>query len=93
MEKLVNKNQVQALFDRDAVLLGTEDGIPEFRVVALFGADAVAHVKVLGKGGDCIRCYGVRGYVLDYLTLRGFQAAASFSNVQLLRKEDDAEGV
>ncbi len=41
--EILSKAQVDALFQREAVLLGDSDGVPEFRAVALFGKEAVAH--------------------------------------------------
>jgi len=85
--KVLNKAQVDALFQREAVLFGTEDGAPCFRVAYLFGAEAVTHVEGLGKGAKYSNGYGVGDHTLYYLTYRGFQAAASFYNVQQLRGE------
>lgn len=85
--KTLNKAQVEAMFQREAVLIGTEDGVPAFRVKALFGTDAVERVCVSG-GGERWNCYGMGGYNLAYLTLLGFQAAASFYNVQQLQQEE-----
>lgn len=86
---VLNKKQVQNLFDQEAVLLGTTDGVPLGRAVALFGKDAVDHAQHLSAGVH-MNGYGVGGYTLPYLTLRGFQAAASFNNVQLLREKEAA---
>lgn len=79
--EILNKAQVDALFEREAVLFGTEDGAPRFRAVAMFGAGAVEHAENLGYSNG----YGVRDYNLIYLTYRGFLAAASYYNVQQLR--------
>lgn len=84
--KTLNKAQVEAMFQREAVLIEAEDVVPAFRVKALFGKDAVEHACVLGSGKSW-NCYGTGDYNLEYLTLRGFQAAASFYNVQQLRQE------
>lgn len=80
---ILNKKQVQILFDREAVLLGTNDGVPLDRVVALFGEDAASYAS-RQEGGVYWNAYGVGDYTLSYLTLLGFQAAASFYNVQQL---------
>lgn len=40
--KILNKNQVDALFQREAVLIGTEDCVLAFRAEALFGKGAKA---------------------------------------------------
>lgn len=88
MEEL-NKDQVAALFEREAVLLGTENRVPDFRAVALFGKKAVEHAHSMDASnpGYYANGYGIGDYTLDALTFRGFQAAASFFNVQRLRRE------
>ncbi len=88
MEEL-NKDQVAALFEREAVLLGTENCVPVFRVAAMFGKEAVKHARSLNssKPGYYVNGYGIGDYTLDALTFRGFQAAASFHNVKKLREE------
>lgn len=83
---ILNKAQVDALFQREAVLFGSQDGVPIFRVAALFGEGAVKHAQTL-SGGCNYNGYGVGDYTLTYLTIQGFRAAASFSNVQQLREQ------
>ena len=83
---VLNKEQVDALFNREAVLIGCADCVPEFRVAALFGADAAefatrVHEKQFSNG------YGVGDYTLMYITYRGFLAAATFYNIRQLQKE------
>jgi len=85
MMGILNKAQVKALFQREAVLIGTKDAVPTLRAAALFGEDAVEHAECLG--GKYSNGYGVGGYTLMYLTFLGFQAAATFCNVQQLREE------
>ena len=86
---VMNAAQVRALFESEAVLMGSEDRVPVFRAAAIFGEDAVVHVRRLdcGNPGRLINGYDVGDFLLFALTLRGFQAAASFHNVQLLREE------
>lgn len=86
---ILNKDQVDALFRREAVMLGSEDRVPEYRVAAIFGKGAVEHAHRLDRGnpGRYASGYGVGDYTLDALTFKGFQAAASFYNVQQLREE------
>ena len=89
MNRPLNKEQVKGLFEQEAVLMGTENCVPDFRAAALFGGDAVEHARKMNtsRPGFFVNGYGVGDYTMDALTLRGFQAAASFYNVQLLRKE------
>ena len=87
---VLNKDQVAALFEREAVLLGTENSVPDFRSVALFGKEAVEHAHRMNasEGGCYVSGYGIGDYTLFGLTFRGFQAAASFLNVQRMRREE-----
>lgn len=87
--KELNKAQVAALFAQEAVLMGSEDMVPEFRAAALFGKDAVEHAKRMDRSAPArySNGYGVGAYTIFALTYRGFQAAASFHNVQLMRQE------
>lgn len=90
--KELNKAQVAALFEREAVLIGESDCIPEHRAVALFGEKAVEHARGenRNKPGIYVNGYGVGDYTMFYLTFRGFQAAASFHNIEVLREEAQA---
>lgn len=87
--KELNKAQVTALFEREAVLIGESDCIPEHRAVALFGKKAVKHAQDMNgsKRGLYVNGYGIGDYTMNYLTFRGFQAAASFHNIEVLREE------
>lgn len=87
--KELNKVQVAALFEREAVLIGSEDRVPEYRAAALFGKKAVEHARSMDRAtpGRYFNGYGVGDYTMSYLTFQGFQAAASFHNVQILREE------
>ena len=82
---VLNKAQADALFNREAVLIGCADCVPEFRVAALFGADAAEFAKRTHKG-QCSNGYGVGDYTLMYITYQGFLAAATFYNVKQLRE-------
>ena len=89
--KELNKAAVETLFRQEAVLMGSEDRVPLHRAEALFGRDATKHVKSLNASspGRYLNGYGVGDYTMDALTYRGFQAAASFYNVQLMRREEE----
>lgn len=92
--KELNKAMVDALFRQEAVMLGNGDCVPDHRVAALFGKDAVKHAHRMDLDSKVryLTGYGVGDYTLLALTYRGFQAAASFYNVQLIRKESEAAG-
>jgi len=85
--EILNKAQVDELFQREAVFLFGSDAVPVFRVAELFGEDAASYAKNYKPG----KYWNTVGLVmLDYLTYCGFQVAASFHNVQQLRKETQA---
>ncbi len=88
--KVLNKAQVDALFQHEAVLIGTEDAVPVFRAAALFGERAAKYAQNCSDE-QCWGGYGVGDYTLMYLTLRGFRTAASFYNVMQLRTEAQHE--
>jgi len=81
---IMNKAQADEVFEREAILLGSSDQVPDFRAAALFGQDAVDHAHRIQSacGG-----YGIGDFTLCALTRTGFRAAASFYNVKQLRKE------
>lgn len=86
----MNAAQVKAAFDREAILLGAEDRVPEYRAAALFSEGAVEHAHRLNGEttlGRYVNGYGVGDYTLFALTYEGFRAVASWYNVQLVRKE------
>lgn len=89
--KGLNKAAVETLFRQEAVLMGSEDRVPLHRAEALFGRDATKHGERLNASspGRYLSGYGVGDYTMFALTYRGFQAAASFYNVQLLRREEE----
>lgn len=90
----MNAAQVKTAFEREAMLLGSEDMVPENRVAALLGKEAIDHVKRLDRvnPGQYTNGYGVGNFTLMALTFRGFQAAASWYNVHLVSKESETVG-
>lgn len=81
---ILNKEQVDALFHREAVMIGTSDVVPDFRIEALFGPEAVKFAHRNFDGRFC-NGYGIGDYTLEYVTYRGFLIAASFYNVKQLQ--------
>ena len=49
--KILNKAQVEALFQREAVLIGRADAVPSNRAAELFGKDAVKHACSITLNG------------------------------------------
>lgn len=89
--KTLNESQVKELFAREAVLIGRNDCVPAFRAAEIFGQKAVEHTHRLDHSGTLVSRYGIGDFTLYALTLRGFQTAASYYNVQQLR-EAEAHG-
>lgn len=53
MNHPLNKEQVEVLFERETVLMGTENRVPIYRALALFGQDAVNYGKKIGRKIGC----------------------------------------
>lgn len=96
--KILNQEEADKLFHREAMLFELGDGVLASKAAELFGEDAVAFVRKLGTGGECIKqafppaC----DYYIEYLTINGFWHAASYHNLELLRdgaKEKAASSV
>lgn len=88
MTELMNQAQVLALFEREAVLFGTNNGFPESRAIELFGIEAVKYVKQNGWG-KFFNVYCMGDYMAGYLTYCGVQIAATYCNVRLLQKRQE----
>ncbi len=84
MDKQLTKAQVQDLFAKEAVLIGTNDGVPFHRVTQLFGSKA-ANYGFSFEGGRNI--FGIGDYQLSYLTIKGFCGAAAYHNVELIHND------
>ncbi len=79
---ILNKLQADELFRREAVLIGRDDVIPEFKAVELFGEKAVSFAKT---GNGNWNAFGVSDFNLGYLYYTGFLAAVSFHNVEQMK--------
>ena len=82
MNQLLTKEQALELFRQEAVFIGTEDAAPLYRLIELFGKKAAVYAKSVPYGSNG---FGVGNWTLSYATLKGFLAAASFHNVELIR--------
>lgn len=81
---MLNSTQVKELFEKEAILIGSEDAVPLYRVRALFGDHAAGFVD--GKyDRKWFNLFGVGDFQLPYVTFAGFRYAASFSNVEEVR--------
>jgi len=84
---ILSKAQADALFRREAVLMGTADAIPEGRAVELFGEDAVKFACRTGGSNG----YGIGDYTAMYLTYKGFLTVISYHNAVLLKAQTQKE--
>lgn len=82
---MYNKNEVETMFNKVKVLIGSIDVAPEYAVKDLFGEDAVTFARHLCRGEDVLG-YGIGDYTADYLTYKGFQTAATFVNVKEIKE-------
>lgn len=82
----LNKDQVDELFHRVAVMISGHDVAPKHRVEKLFGEgsfDFAFRMDGVRYGNG----YGVGDYTLEYITYKGFLIAATYYNVRRLQKE------
>lgn len=86
---ILNKAQVQELFEKEAVLMGDNDAVPFRRAIELFGEQAVQKAWLPSAGGKFwnVWCLG-QEFECRYLTLSGFRYAASCRNAELLSKSE-----
>jgi len=84
----MSKEQIRELFDREAILFGQQNAVPDFRVEELFGKDAVAEVKRVAHAskepGRYLNAWSAGGYMLTYFYLHGFQYAATIRNIEIV---------
>lgn len=93
MNGVLNKRQVIALFQEEAMLIGSANGVPQCRAEELFGVSAVRFVtRNSGKAGSHFNTFFVDSrHSLPYLTLSGFLDAAGCANVSVALRELEAE--
>ena len=81
---MLNNNQVKELFEKEAVLIGSRDVVPLYRVRELFGDHAAGYLTIT-QDNSRYRIFGVGDFQCPYVTVDGFQIAASFANVEAIR--------
>lgn len=92
---MLNSQQAKLLFQNEAVILGTYDGVPLYRAAELFGEKATkfaAEMGVVDMGHRQIvysNCFGIGDYQCDYLTMDGFLVAATYANAQEIRAKEE----
>lgn len=87
-QETISKAQAAQLFAENAVLFGRVDGVPEKVATGLFGLSAVAFAKGQQNAGTTFNGYGIGDYTAWYLTEYGFYIAATYCNVERIRKGD-----
>ncbi len=83
---MLNSKQVDQLFQQNAMLLISEDVVPLYRVVDLFGERAARFACKAMDSKDCVELT-LGGRRMCYLKYEGFQMAASHLNVQMSKAE------
>lgn len=91
---MLNLEQAKALFAREAVFLGGNDGVPVSRAMELFGEKATqfaARLSFVRNGQTQIvysSFFGLGDYQIQYLTYRGFLQAATYANALEIKKKE-----
>lgn len=81
---MLNKAKVTDLFEREAVLIGTSDAVPVYRVAELFGEKSANFgMGFPGKGSNV---FSADGDSIRYLTFRGFLMAATYKNINEMKE-------
>lgn len=88
MKKALTQTEVMALFETEAILLGSGNGVPLYRVAELFGNRAADFAFQVHGASNA---FGIGDYNLPYLNNIGFRLAASYRNVEEIRKELEPE--
>lgn len=87
---ILNKRQALALFEREALLLGAEDGIPKQRAIELFGKNIIEYLEELDLRSDTyhlFKSWDTEHVSTRYLTKAGTLLAVSESNVAALERK------
>ncbi|MBC3901280.1 hypothetical protein GH811_16845 [Acetobacterium malicum] len=82
---MLNSAQVRELFEKEAILFGDRDGVTIGRAMELFGTNATKFANDHSRGWA--NGFGIGDYTAHYLTFAGFQRAASYANVEEIKKE------
>ena len=89
---MMNKAQTTELFQREAVLFGDRDGIPEKKAVEILGKEAVAfthRMESVEKRGYYFGGYGNGPFTAMYMTLAGLYIAVTYNNVTALQRAEE----
>lgn len=92
--KTLNLQQVDELFDKEAICIGDKNGVPVYRAVEIFGEEAVDFSRRLSdtknkygsKREASFNAYGIgENYALNYVTQKAFRIAATYHNINSIR--------
>ncbi len=88
----ITKEEVRKIFDKEAVLIGACDVVPESRARVYFGEAGLTFSERTGK----FEAYGVYGIgercdSYKYFTLKGLELAATYCNINMLLDEEEAK--
>lgn len=93
---MLNRTQVRNLFHKEAILINTRNVVPMYRAAEMFGEQAALFAyergSVKGDQTDYGSLYGIGYFQLFYLTYRGFQAAATYVNIEEIYKSGRDHG-
>lgn len=89
---LYKKEDIRRIFDKEKILVGSNDVFPEYRAIEIFGENAVDFSKRLGVRGSNGSLYGIGDYQFKYLTLAGVEVAATYKNICNIRQMIASEG-
>lgn len=89
---LYKKEDVEKIFNREKVLIGSKDVVPRYRAVEIFGKNAVNFSMRLSDRGSNGSEYGIGDYALHYLTRTGMEVAATYTNICNIKKMATGEG-
>lgn len=81
---MYTKEDIKKLFDKEKVLAGDKDVMPEYKAIEIFGKDAVEFAKKLEKGRHSNQ-YGIGNFQFLYLYYSGVEIAATYVNICIIR--------
>lgn len=89
---LMNREQVKALFAKEAVSFGDFDAVPLRRVAELFGEDAARYGDQPGTDGNRnIAVFTAGPYQIHYINAAGFYRAAAYRNTLEIGQREEQE--
>ncbi len=81
VQKILTKAEAEELFNTEAFLIGSVNGIPVQTVAELLGEEASNFPKVNGSSANIYGLGGDRQY--KYLYLKGFMEAVTYHNLTI----------